>query len=977
MSLFQGTDPLNRPSIPTLKNINKARNIIIAVNETLREHLTEPRTLEEVHLALYCGAVTVIELNGQRTYYPTPKEGASNKTFIPAWRKRLELDVDKLRGKADVLNEYLHGNRSKKITKKVTVLSNLARISLKSPQHEQQLIDLRDRFRQQAKAKGARLRRYNEISKRKKQNSEFLSDRKKFFRELEKGAEQQQHIGSSEINTNEFQNYWSSLWSEAKHYNKDADWINNIERRSEEIGNMTVGNLTAEDIKRTIRTVSNWKSPGPDKLHNFWVKKFTASHASLARGFSEILEDPSKFPGFLAEGNTFMLFKKGDPTKPNNYRPITCLSVLYKLFTSLINNRIYEHCITNGILQEEQKGCIRGSLGCKHQLTIDAVVLKQVQNMKRNLHMCYIDYSKAFDSVPHDWLIKVLQIYKIHPKIVTTLQHIMSTWKTNILINNNSAGKVQISRGIFQGDSLSPIWFCLALNPLSTLLNSTNLGYRINRRAGRRLTHLLYMDDLKLYSESENGLCSLVDTVKTFSNDISMSFGLDKCAIINIKKGAVQEPGEPYEMITVLPPEETYKYLGAAQNQHIDHTELKKQFVEKYKARVTKILNTKLSSKNLITALNSWAIPVLTYTFGILKWSDADLNDLDRLTRSLMTKFRCLHTNSSVKRLYLPRKIGGRGLINIYNLCRTQEQKMRQKLLISEDSLMQLTIQADKNYTPLNLQHQELIYDLTTRPQNRTLWTEQVLHGKFPRSLESENIDKRASLHWLESGYLYPETEGFLMAIQDRVMRTRNYEKHCLKLEVEDKCRKCGVVGESIEHIIAGCPALSDNAYLGRHNQVAKIIHQQLTLKHKLLESCPPYYKYQPKAVLESNEKVLYWDRPITTDRTVDYNRPDIVLIDKASKTGLIIDISVPLSHNVGKVESEKIVKYENLAIEMKNIWQLNKVTVLPFVISAEGIISKNFSKNLKQIGLQDSILGGAQKAVLLQTCHIVRKFLG
>ena len=119
------------------------------------------------------------------------------------------------------------------------------------------------------------------------------------------------------------------------------------------------------------------------------------------------------------------------------------------------------------------------------------------------------------------------------------------------------------------------------------------------------------------------------------------------------------------------------------------------------------------------------------------------------------------------------------------------------------------------------------------------------------------------------------------MAIQDRVIRTKNTEKHIIKNDVVDKCRKCGNTGESIEHVMAGCPAISDTAYLGRHNQVAKLIHQHLAQDIiSITNAAPPYYKYTPQEVLESNNHVLYWDRPILTDKTVDFNRPDLLLID-------------------------------------------------------------------------------------------------
>nr|CAI5858217.1 unnamed protein product [Callosobruchus analis] len=157
------------------------------------------------------------------------------------------------------------------------------------------------------------------------------------------------------------------------------------------------------------------------------------------------------------------------------------------------------------------------------------------------------------------------------------------------------------------------------------------------------------------------------------------------------------------------------------------------------------------------------------------------------------------------------------------------------------------------------------------------------------------------------------------------ILGTRNYEKHILKLSHEDRCRRCKGPGETIEHISAGCPALAETEYLGRHNEFCKIIHQQLAHKYNLCQDSTPYYKYQPAPVLESPNALLYWDRPILTDKTVDYNRLDIMLIDKANAEGIIVDIAIPLRHNVRKTKEQKVSKYQNVACELQRMWKLKK----------------------------------------------------
>ena len=103
-----------------------------------------------------------------------------------------------------------------------------------------------------------------------------------------------------------------------------------------------------------------------------------------------------------------------------------------------------------------------------------------------------------------------------------------------LTLNKEVLGCVRVNRGIFQGDSLSPLLFVLCLFPLSTLLRQTSKGFIID---GSVISHLLYMDDLKLYAKSEEDMTRLVNTVRIFSTDIGMTFGFEKCATLSVKRG--------------------------------------------------------------------------------------------------------------------------------------------------------------------------------------------------------------------------------------------------------------------------------------------------------------------------------------------------------------------------------------------------------------------------------------------------------
>jgi len=122
--------------------------------------------------------------------------------------------------------------------------------------------------------------------------------------------------------------------------------------------------------------------------------------------------------------------------------------------------------------------------------------------------------------------------------------------------------------------------------------------------------------------------------------------------------------------------------------------------------------------------------------------------------------------------------------------------------------------------------------------------------------------------------------------------------------------------------------------------------------------------------VLESANRTLWWDRSIIADKTIDFNTAAIVLIDRENKTALVTDSAVPLTHNCPKKEAEKITKYENFALEINNVWKLN-MSIYTLVISVEDVVTTNFLKYLKNIGLTKNILRVRQKAVLLQMCLI------
>ena len=111
----------------------------------------------------------------------------------------------------------------------------------------------------------------------------------------------------------------------------------------------------------------------------------------------------------------------------------------------------------------------------------------------------------------------------------------MSKWKLELTSNGVSLGNAEIRRGIFQGDSLSPLLFVLCLVSLSLILRKVKFHYEFGGKK-TRLNHLLFMDDLKLFAKSNGQINSMVNTVYTFSEDIGLEFGIKKFEVLVLKR---------------------------------------------------------------------------------------------------------------------------------------------------------------------------------------------------------------------------------------------------------------------------------------------------------------------------------------------------------------------------------------------------------------------------------------------------------
>ena len=168
-----------------------------------------------------------------------------------------------------------------------------------------------------------------------------------------------------------------------------------------------------------------------------------------------------------------------------------------------------------------------------------------------------------------------------------------------------------------------------------------------------------------------------------------------------------------------------------------------------------------------------------------------------------------------------------------------------------------------------------------------------------------------------------------------------------------------------MSHIMSECSKLGQSEHKRRHDKIARMVHWKLWEKSNL-EKSEKWYLHNPQTVSENEYKC---------DNIIMERRLDIVIANKMEKTAIIIDAAIPGDKIIISKEKEKIEKYQNLKREIRRLWNLKKTDVIPVVLGAPGIVTKNFEKYVDKIGIQID-LHTVQKTTLLGTARILRKVL-
>ena len=334
---------------------------------------------------------------GQKVGLKT-KDNRPERNTEPFWKRRIRENINEIRKHINILERHKRNEIRKK--EKYNSLEHKYHIKKKG------LNTVIEELRQRLGAKAAKIRRYEQRIEQYKQNRMFRYDQKKVYQDLN-GENRKQEVKPDAQQSTAF---WKDIWGNEKHHNTNAEWLNDLreEQQGEQQENIVI---TENLIRQQCKKIPTWKAQGPDGVQGYWIKKLTSLNDRIASQMDDVINNRIPVPSWMTRGRTVLCQK--DHSKGNavdNYRPISCLPLMWKLLTGVIAESMYECLERNNVLPKEQKGCRRKSRGTKDQLLIDKMILQDCKKGHKNLAMAWVDYRKAYDLVPHSWILECLEL---------------------------------------------------------------------------------------------------------------------------------------------------------------------------------------------------------------------------------------------------------------------------------------------------------------------------------------------------------------------------------------------------------------------------------------------------------------------------------------------------------------------------------------------------------------------------------------
>ena len=317
--------------------------------------------------------------------------------------------------------------------------------------------------------------------------------------------------------------------------------------------------ITPEEVKGASSMLKPGKATGIDCISNEMISSLLTNYPDIIiKLFNSIMQSSEFIPEWVL-GAIVPIHKKGSKNDPSNYRGITLMSCLGKLFLTILNNRLTQFVKEKKILSDKQLGFVVGNRTSDAHIIINNLIRKYSHKNGSKIFSCFVDFSKAFDTIPRDILFKKLYNYGIRGKFFNIIKDIYKNDKSCIKIGNQCTEPFHINQGVRQGCVLSPLLFNIFIADLVQKLDMVNGKVKVNNK---EISSIFWADDIVMLSENENGLRAMIKVLEEYAIENKLEINSDKTKIMIFNKTGRLMNRIYYINGIQLDCVRSYKYLG-------------------------------------------------------------------------------------------------------------------------------------------------------------------------------------------------------------------------------------------------------------------------------------------------------------------------------------------------------------------------------------------------------------------------------
>ena len=283
--------------------------------------------------------------------------------------------------------------------------------------------------------------------------------------------------------------------------------------------------ITKKMVEKKLKLLNPNKSSGPDGLHPRILLELSES---ISNPLSQIMQKSLKegiLPQDWKDAHVSPIFKKGKQNQTTNYRPVSLTSVVCKVTESIIKDHIMEHITRNELMTNAQHGFIPGR-SCSTQLIACLETWTEILDRGSSMDSIYLDFSKAFDSVPHQRLARKLESFGIKGQVLEWLKNFLSDRRQKVRINEEESDWEKVLSGVPQGSVIGPILFIIFINDMPEAVQSFIE---------------LFADDAKVFAEVKDeqhhdNLQEDIGALQDWAVDWQLAFNAKKCKVMHLGK---------------------------------------------------------------------------------------------------------------------------------------------------------------------------------------------------------------------------------------------------------------------------------------------------------------------------------------------------------------------------------------------------------------------------------------------------------